>query len=45
MAAVTKSPVTLSVVRHMSRSLSTPKTTAIPSGGTPTVASTSSAGE
>lgn len=35
--AATRSPLTFSVVRHMSRNLSTPKMMPIPSGGTPTM--------
>src|SRR6267143_6507482 len=38
--AAVRSPHTLTVVRHMSRIRSTPRMTAMPSGGTPTVAST-----
>src|SRR5439155_2955209 len=38
--AAVKSPHTLIVVRHMSRIRSTPRMIAIPSAGTPTVAST-----
>ena len=35
--AATRSPLTFSVVRHMSRNRSTPKMMPIPSGGTPTM--------
>ena len=35
--AATRSPVTLSVVRHMSRKRSTPRIRPMPSGGTPTM--------
>ena len=35
--AAARSPLTLSVVRHMSRNLSTPRIMPIPSGGTPTM--------
>jgi RNA polymerase sigma factor (sigma-70 family) len=37
--AAARSPLTFSVVRHMSRNLSTPKMMPIPSGGTPTMPS------
>jgi len=39
--AAAKSPLTFSVVRHMSRNRSTPKMIPIPSGGTPTIPSIS----